>query len=87
MSCSRRTASHRLFSLAPTGVYPAAHVATSAVGSYPTFSPLPLEVDLQMAVYFLWHFPSRTYVHAQALPGGLSKEPGLSSGYSSIMLL
>lgn len=34
-------ASHRLLGLAPAGVYRAARVATDAVGSYPTISPLP----------------------------------------------
>src|SRR5688500_7937923 len=33
--------SRRLFDLAPVGVCRAAHVAVSAVGSYPAFSPLP----------------------------------------------
>ncbi len=36
----------RLFCLAPEGVCPAAGVAAGAVGSYPTFSPLPCEVPL-----------------------------------------
>jgi hypothetical protein len=38
---SRRAVSRRLFGLAPAGVYRAAPVAGSAVGSYPTVSPLP----------------------------------------------
>ncbi len=38
---SRRAVSHRLFGLAPTGVYRATPVAGRAVGSYPTLSPLP----------------------------------------------
>lgn len=33
--------SRRLFDLAPAGVCHATHVTVSAVGSYPTFSPLP----------------------------------------------
>ncbi len=42
------------------------YVATRAVRSYRTFSPLPAQV---LAVYFLWHFP---WAHApQALPGTL----------------
>ncbi len=41
-SWSRRTVSRRLFDLAPTGVYRAINVTADAVGSYPTFSPLPL---------------------------------------------
>ena len=39
--------------LASRGVYRASVVTFGAVGSYPTFSPLPLR-----AVCFLWHFPS-----------------------------
>src|SRR4051812_37898957 len=34
--------SRRLLGLAPAGVYRAASVASRAVGSYPTFSPLPI---------------------------------------------
>jgi hypothetical protein len=48
--------SRRLFDLAPVGVCRAAHVAVSAVGSYPAFSPLP--ADCPQAVCFLWHCPS-----------------------------
>ena len=63
-------ASRRMLGLAPTGVCRAAHVAMSAVGSYPTVSPLP---SRKMAVSSLWHFPSRTtrVTHAQVLPGSL----------------
>ena len=43
-----------LFGLAPGGVYLAAAVTRSAVGSYPTLSPLPCGC---MAVCSLWHFP------------------------------
>ena len=38
---SRRAVSHRLFGLAPAGVCRATTVASRAVGSYPTLSPLP----------------------------------------------
>jgi len=38
---SRRAVSRRLFGLAPTGVFRAVTVTGNAVGSYPTFSPLP----------------------------------------------
>src|SRR5437762_11300036 len=38
-----RAGSRCLFGLAPTGGYHAASVARRAVGSYPTFSPLPLD--------------------------------------------
>jgi hypothetical protein len=62
-----------LFGLAPGGVSPAADVATGAVRSYRTISPLPPAFRFfyrrWVAVYFLWHFP---WAHApQALPGTL----------------
>ena len=44
-----------LFGLAPGGVFRASPVTSPAVGSYPTFSPLPRRIR---AVCFLWHFPS-----------------------------
>ena len=50
---SRRRAPVDRLGLAPCGVYRAACVATRAVRSCRTFSPLPLR-----AVYFLLHFPS-----------------------------
>ena len=53
-----------LFGLAPDGVCPATDIAASAVRSYRTISPLPLQ-----AVYFLWHFPSTRI--AQNLSGTL----------------
>jgi hypothetical protein len=37
-----RAGSPLLFGLAPRGVFRASDVATGAVGSYPTFSPLPM---------------------------------------------
>ncbi len=47
-----------LFGLAPGGVYRAAPVASRAVGSYPTLSPLPrIQRSRIVAVCFLWHFP------------------------------
>jgi hypothetical protein len=79
VSLSKRTVSHRLFGLAPAGVCRAIRVATNAVGSYPTVSPLPARTQ---AVYSLWHYPSPE--GAQALPGSVSKEPGLSSIRRSI---
>jgi len=47
-------------------------VASRAVRSYRTFSPLPGLIRRRVpAVYFLWHFP---WAHApQALPGALSE--------------
>jgi len=44
-----------LFGLAPDGVFRASALALGAVGSYPTFSPLPRRSG---AVCFLWHCPS-----------------------------
>ena len=44
-----------LFGLAPDGVFRAASLALRAVGSYPTFSPLP---RLPGAAFSLWHCPS-----------------------------
>ena len=41
--CSSRAGSPLLFGLAPRGVFRASGVTTGAVGSYPTFSPLPNE--------------------------------------------
>jgi hypothetical protein len=60
----------RLFGLAPAGGYPAIAVASDAVGSYPTVSPLPeIRRTGTRAVCFLWPFPSSC--DAQALPGSL----------------
>ncbi len=56
-----------LFGLAPGGVCPASTVASTAVRSYRTISPLPPE--LPEAVCFLWHWPSARA--AQVLPGTL----------------
>jgi hypothetical protein len=53
-----------LFDLAPGGVCHAAAVTSRAVRSYRTVSPLPCQ---DMAVYFLWHFPSGH--PGRALPG------------------
>jgi hypothetical protein len=43
-----------LFGVAPGGACHASLVTQPAVGSYPTFSSLPLQA---VAVYFLWRFP------------------------------
>ncbi len=59
----------RLFGLAPTGGYRAAAVASGAVGSYPTVSPLPEPLARPSAVCSLWPCPSP--LGAQALPGSL----------------
>src|SRR5689334_14092444 len=42
-----RAGSPLLFGLAPRGVFRASGVATGAVGSYPTFSPLPNEAAVR----------------------------------------
>ena len=88
-SWSRRTVSRRLFSLAPAGVYRAVHVTTNAVGSYPTFSPLPPDksnlpggglFSVARAVTLRKHWANPlSSKRAQELPGSLSMEPGLSS--------
>ena len=67
--------SRRLFDLAPAGVCRATRVTASAVGSYPTVSPLPARVQ---AVFFLWHFPSSVLTPRSYL-AALPMEPGLSS--------
>ncbi len=63
-----------LFGVAPGGACHAAAVASRAVGSYPTVSPLPADTPKQamerQAVYFLWRFPSGC--PARALPGTVS---------------
>lgn len=73
-ACSvSRAGSPLLFGLAPRGVFRAPGVTTGAVGSYPTFSPLPNDASISKtshrfpcampprstppAVYSLWHFP------------------------------
>ena len=59
-----------LFGLAPCGVLPATRVATGAVRSYRTFSPLLARgCPRTSAVYFLCHFPSGC--PDRALPGAL----------------
>ena len=75
----RRAASRSLFDLAPDGVYPAPSVTLGAVGSYPTFSPLPRRIG---AVHFLRHFPSPAISHRRSrVNHGTScpAESGLSS--------
>ncbi len=79
---SRRAVSRRLFGLAPAGVCRATCVTTSAVGSYPTLSPLP------------WLSPRRfTFCcavrHAKLTPHAPRRylatcpmEPGLSSAHT-----
>ena len=56
-----------LFGIAPGGACLAASVASRAVGSYPTVSPLPRKIG---AVSSLWRFPSG--YPGRALPGTLA---------------
>ena len=86
---ARRDASRRLFGLAPAGVYPATAVASGAVRSYRTFSPLPdsspsLALGLgPSAVCSLWHCPSHGQRCRRRTPrrylAAFPVEPGLSS--------
>ena len=46
-----------LFGFAPGGVYRAASVASRAVRSYRTLSPLPRNEEIAVEVCFLWHCP------------------------------
>src|SRR5258708_6002364 len=48
----------RLFGLAPDGVFRASALALGAVGSYPTFSPLPVFLAKLRRFKFLRHCPS-----------------------------
>src|SRR5437867_5469325 len=61
-----RAGSRCLLGLAPTGGYRATPVAGRAVGSYPTFSPLPLDKGR-----FVFCGPDPSPCGAQALPGSL----------------
>ena len=57
-----------LLDFAPDEVYHADPVTRIAVGSYPTFSPLPkIHFSVPKAVSFLWHFLS--LFSARVLPG------------------
>jgi hypothetical protein len=76
-----------LFGLAPCGVWPATRVATGAVRSYRTFSPLPLRASLtglaSRRYFFCATFrqvalPGRYPAHCP-LEFGLSSRPGTSA--------
>ena len=70
-----------LFGLAPGGVYQAVPVARSAVGSYPTFSPLPGMPGGSISVALSLGSPPPDVIRRR-----VSVEPGLSSprGLSTI---
>ena len=57
--------SHRILGLAPAGVYRAGCVTTTAVGSYPAFSPLPLDqgglISVALSVTRLLSYPGVTW--------------------------
>ena len=71
--------SHRLLGLALAGVYRAVRVATTAVGSYPTVSPLPQSSRGGLFSVVLSVVIRVISSNSQVLPGGFSTEPGLSS--------
>jgi hypothetical protein len=57
-----------LFGLAPRGVFRAPDVATRAVGSYPTFSPLPNALDRKRRVLgFAENLPPRCKHHRRSI--------------------
>ena len=64
-----------LFGLAPDGVFRASALALGAVGSYPTFSPLPVFLAKLRRFKFLWHCPSAGL--AAWPPACIPGEPGL----------
>ena len=64
-----------LFGLAPDGVFRASALALGAVGSYPTFSPLPTPLAKHRRFEFLWHCPSAGL--AACPPACIPDESGL----------
>src|SRR5690606_23214467 len=56
-------------------------VTDNAVGSYPTLSPLPPLARRRSALCCTFRHARR---RAQALPGSVSKEPGLSSAQANL---
>src|SRR2546426_8057103 len=66
-----RAGSPLLFGLAPRGVFRAPDVAIGAVGSYPTFSPLPAELALedvsQVSLFDVTELPSAGGLFSVAL--------------------
>ena len=80
----KRAASSSLFDLAPDGVCPAPFVASGAVVSYTTFSPLSQHPsnDAVGTVCFLWHFPS-AWIWPSVLPLLAEASCPVESGLSS----
>ena len=68
-----------LFDFAPDEACRAETVADSAVGSYPTFSPLPACNHAGVAVCFLLRLLSGAMLPPGCYPASCPAEPGLSS--------
>ena len=80
-----RAAPGSLFGLAPNGVYRAPAIALGAVGSYPTFSPLPGEpgglfsVALAVDYTFECNLPRASRLRGAGYVASCPTEFGLSS--------
>jgi hypothetical protein len=69
MHSASRASSPLLFGLAPRGVCHAPDVATGAVGSYPTFSPLPATAPFEMSRRFSFELSPGTFRRRYILCG------------------
>jgi hypothetical protein len=69
MHSASRASSPLLFGLAPRGVCRAPDVATGAVGSYPTFSPLPATEPFEMSRRFSFELSPGTFRRRYILCG------------------
>ena len=92
-----RAGSPLLFGLAPRGVFRALAIASEAVGSYPTFSPLPNDASserrlagfparchraaLRRRFNFLWHYP---WLRLAEKPPGVTRRVALSRVLASL---
>ena len=79
---SRRAVSRRLFGLAPAGVCRAGRVATPAVGSYPTLSPLPPLARRRFAFCCTVRHTKLTPRAPRHYLATCPVEPGLSSAHT-----
>jgi len=79
---SRRAVSRRLFGLAPAGVCRAGRVATPAVGSYPTLSPLPPLARRRFAFCCTVRHTKLTPRAPRHYLATCPVEPGLSSAHA-----
>jgi hypothetical protein len=82
LGVSVRVAPRRLFGLAPAGGYRATTVASGAVGSYPTISPLPLIRTSRNTGRFLFCGPLRRLAAPRRYLAAYPVELGLSSDTS-----